>query len=86
MSAGEKQIRCRKCKEIISVESGSCPHCGTGIRSTIAPLAVLVLGLIITVATVINLGELWFYTLIGVAMAVVGGFLIYEKRSRMHPV
>ncbi len=83
MGVGEKQIVCRKCKETISAEAGSCPHCGTGIRSSIAPISVLVLGLIIAVATITNVGELWFYTLIGVVMVVVGGFLLYEKRSRM---
>lgn len=86
MSAGERQIECRKCKEQISLEAENCPHCGTSIRSLVPSIAAIVLGLVVAGASLMNVGTLWFYGLIGVAMAVIGAYLIYDRQQRIQSV
>lgn len=83
MGVAEETITCRKCREEISVEGGSCPHCGTGIRSTGKLAAVAVVGAIIVLTAFSNIGQLWFFALVGVAMIAGPAVLVYDKRQRM---
>ena len=83
MAVGEQQIRCRNCNETIPLDSDNCPHCGTSVRSLTAPIGVIVLGAIIAAASLLNIGDLWFYGAIGFAMVAVGGMLIYGRQSRI---
>ena len=83
MSVGEEQIRCRNCKEVIPVEGGSCPHCGTEIRSTPKLLAAAAVGVVIALTSLIQFGDLWFFLVIGLAIVGIAGLLVYDKRQRM---
>jgi hypothetical protein len=86
MSSGEQQIECRNCREVIPLDSGNCPNCGTSIRSLAAPGAAIGVGVLVAVGSMTNLGEYWFYGLVGIAMIGVGAFLIRNKRSRIRSV
>ena len=83
MSVGEEQIRCRNCKEVIPVEGGSCPHCGTEIRSTPKLLAAAAVGVVIALTSLVQFGDLWFFLVVGAAIVGVAGLLFYDKRQRM---
>ena len=83
MSAGDRQIICRRCKETISRNVDSCPHCGTNIRSRKLPTAALVVGLVIAAPTVLDIGGLWPYTVLGLLIAVGGGYSLYDQRRRV---
>lgn len=82
MSSGESQIRCRKCKEIVALEGGSCPHCGTAFRSVTKLAVAFVIGLFLSVFSLFEIGQLWFFMAIGLAMMGISGFLIYDRRQR----
>lgn len=86
MSAVDEQIQCRKCRETIPVEGDTCPHCGTGIRSTGKLVVVAVLGAILAISSFWNIGQLFIFLVIGVVMVVGSGALIYDKRQRMQRV
>lgn len=83
MSATERQIECRKCRETVPLDVDNCPNCGTSIRSLVGPIAAIVLGLIVVAA---SFGSLWFYALIGVALIAVGAGLIYDRQRRIREV
>lgn len=82
MGTGEQQIECRNCREVIPLDAGNCPNCGTSIRSLTAPVVAIVIGLIVAVGSLTDLDNLGFYGLIGLAMVGIGGFLIYDRRRR----
>lgn len=82
MGTEENEIECRRCHEMIPLEAGNCPHCGASVRSTARLGAILVVGLIIMIASAINISDLWFFATIGFLLAFVGGFLLYNKRQR----
>ena len=86
MSVGEEQIRCRNCKEVIPVEGGSCPHCGTEIRSTQKLLVAAAVGVVIALASLVQFGDLWFFLVVGVAVVGVAGLLLYDKQQRMQDI
>lgn len=52
------------------------------MRSTTASIGAIVLGLVVAAAAVTNLGDLWFYGLVGVAVAAAGAALLYDRRRR----
>jgi len=83
MSAGDQQIICRRCGETISRNVDSCPHCGASIRSRRGPIVTLVIGLLIAGSTLVRLGELWPYALIGLVVAFGGGYFLYDRRRRI---
>jgi hypothetical protein len=83
MSAGERQIVCRRCGEIVRIDTGSCPHCGADIRGRKGPIAMLAVGLIIAGGAALDFGRLWPYGLIGLFVAVGGGYLLYDRRRRI---
>ncbi|WP_207592660.1 hypothetical protein [Halomontanus rarus] len=83
MGTKETQIVCRNCKETIAVENGSCPHCGTSLRGAVPYYIAIALGVLLIVATVLNPGDLMAFGVIGVLVAAIGGFFIYEKRQRL---
>jgi hypothetical protein len=83
MAAGDQQIICRRCGETISQSVDSCPHCGAEIRSRKGPLAALIVGLVIALPTVIDFGELWPYTAIGLIIAFGGAYFLYDRRRRI---
>jgi len=83
MSVGSQQIVCRRCKEVISIDEGSCPHCGASIRGNLPFFAVIVVGIVIMGASLLNLSELLAYGVLGLLLAVGSGYMFYEKRQRM---
>ena len=83
MSGTEDQIKCRRCQETISLDAGNCPHCGTGIRGDIGPMAAVGLGLVLVAAAALNLSELLVFGLVGVALVAIGGYVLYDKRKRI---
>lgn len=83
MGVAEETIECRKCKESIPLEGESCPHCGTGIRSTGKLIGAALVGAIIALTSFWNIGQLWFFALIGVGIVAAAGVLYYDKRQRM---
>lgn len=83
MSGDESLIVCRRCRETIRVEDEKCPNCGTSIRSTGYLVAGLGLGLVLAAASLTNLGDLAFFGAVGLVIAGVTGYLLYEKRQRM---
>jgi len=62
------------------METGSCPHCGASIRSTGKMAVVSGVGVLIAVVSLVS--NLWFFGVIGGALAVVSGYLIYDQRRR----
>lgn len=82
MSGEESKILCRRCDEPIRVEDESCPNCGKGIRNTISLVIGLGLGLIVAAASLSNPGELGVFGVLGLAIAGITGYLLYNKRQR----
>jgi len=83
-----KQIECRNCEELVPADGKNCHHCGTSIRSPTGPAVAAVLGSVIFLATVAHgvVNSNWnliVYGLAALAVAVVGGYGIYERRERM---
>jgi uncharacterized paraquat-inducible protein A len=83
MSSDGQLIVCRRCKEVIPQEEGSCPHCGTSIRGDIAYIAAIVFGLIMASVTVFSPGQLFIFGVLGLAIAGTSGYLFYNKRQRI---
>lgn len=83
MGGREKHIRCRKCNETISLDNSSCPHCGTSIRSRVALLAVAVIGVVVVVASLLSIAELWLFGLVGTVVALGSGALLYDRQERV---
>lgn len=83
MSADDKRIICRRCGENVSMTVGNCPQCGAEIRGRRGPLGALVIGLIIVVASVLDLGQLWVFGLLGLLLAFGGGYFLYDRRNRI---
>jgi len=67
----------------MSLKSIKCPHCGTSVRGLTAPIAVIVLGAIIAVASILNVGDLWICGAIGLVMMAVGGVTIDSRQNRL---
>lgn len=82
MSQQEQLIVCRRCSEAIPLESSNCPHCGVSIRSTKYMIAAIVVGALILGASLTNISELTIFALLGVALVVVGGYFLYDRRRR----
>lgn len=82
MSGEESKIRCRRCNDTIRLEDESCPNCGTSIRSTTALAVGLAFGLLLAVASVTNPGELAIFGVFGLVVAVMTGYLLFNKRQR----
>ena len=83
MSEGEQYITCRRCTEHIPLSGDNCPHCGKSIRKTLPVYGVIVFGLILAVGALFSLSELWFFGVIGVLLAGIGGYLIYDRHNRI---
>jgi len=83
MATGEQRIQCRSCREEISLESDSCPHCGTALRSRLRSVAAIGFGLVVCVASATNLSALWFYGAAGGAVALAGVVFLYDRRQRL---
>ena len=83
MSSGDRMIVCRQCKETVSRDVDNCPHCGTPIRGRTIPIASLVIGVLLAASTAFDIGALWPFTVVGLLLAVGGGYLLYEQRQRI---
>jgi uncharacterized paraquat-inducible protein A len=83
MSGRGERIVCRNCKEKIAVEDENCPHCGTSIRSDTAYIVAIVFGVVLLGAALFDPGNLLAYGAFGLLVAVVAGYVLYEKRQRI---
>ncbi|MFB6218371.1 MAG: zinc ribbon domain-containing protein [Halobacteriaceae archaeon] len=88
MSSSEKQITCRGCDESIPADADNCPHCGTGVRSNTGPIIAVVFGAILFAAAIADLvlnqeTRILIYGVVGLVVAAIGGYVIYEKRQRI---
>lgn len=83
MSTQGSPIECHECDEIIDAQAGSCPHCGASVRSNLYLIGPLVFGGILVVVSLLDIGSLWFFGLIGALLAAVCGALLYDKRQRI---
>ena len=83
MSSGNQLIACRRCDEPIQQNEGSCPHCGTTVRGTGPYLAGAAGGLVLFAASLLDFGTLYLFGILGLLLAVVCGYLLYEKRQRV---
>lgn len=83
MSETEGQIKCRRCQETISLNVGNCPHCGQSIRSDVGPMVAIVLGVLLVIGAALNISELLIFGLVGLALAALGGYVLYDKRKRI---
>lgn len=83
MSSEESTIVCRRCNETFRVEDENCPNCGKAVRSTAYLAGGFVLGVVIAVASLFDPGQLAFFGVFGLAIAVTTGYLLYNKRNRI---
>jgi hypothetical protein len=83
MSATERQIECRQCRETIPLDSDNCPNCGASIRGPLGPSAAIVVGLLVVLGSASSIGDNWFYAVIGLGLVAVGGGLIYDRQRRI---
>lgn len=83
MSSESQLIICRRCHEAIPTENGSCPHCGAGIRSTVAFGSAVMFGVLLIGATIFSPGTLYAFGILGLLVAASAGYLLYDKRQRI---
>lgn len=81
--ANDSLIVCRRCGETISRDAGNCPHCGQSIRGTMPYVVVALFGLLIAGASLLDLGQLLAYGVVGLLVAVGAGYVVYEQRQRI---
>lgn len=84
MSGDSSRIVCRRCEEAIPTEVQKCPHCGESIRSTRKPLIALLVGAGMVLASLLSIGDLWFFGVIGLLVVVGSGYFLYERRQRIN--
>ena len=77
---GADRITCRKCGTTVDVANGNCSQCGTAVRGRKGPVAMMVIGGLLVGFGVVTGG--WLHALVGIFLAVGGGYLIYEQRQR----
>jgi uncharacterized membrane protein len=65
------------------VEDDNCPHCGKSVRNTTYLVAGGVLGLVIFVSSLFNIGELAVFGVLGLFLTASSGYLLYNKRQRI---
>lgn len=85
MSSPEKQLECRSCGEWIAADTDNCPNCG---ESTIGsgPYIAVAFGVVLFLASLAQVGQLWFFSLLGLALIVAGGWILYDRRERTRAV
>lgn len=83
MSQEGSSIVCRQCSEVISLNVDHCPHCGKSIRGLIWPVVGILFGILLAGASLLNLGDLLVFLVLGVVMGVSSGYLIYDHRRRI---
>jgi len=83
MGASEQQIRCRTCSETIPTDNSSCPHCGTSVRGLLSLVSVMAVGLLVGVVSLFALSELLFFGVVGFAVALGAGALLYDRQQRI---
>lgn len=84
MSSESRLIVCRRCRETIPMEEGNCPHCGAGIRRNRAFGTVAVFGLVLIGTAVLNLDQLYAFGILGLILAGIALFFLYDKRKRIN--
>lgn len=83
MSNSEQGIVCRRCREVVPVTGGNCPHCGASIRRNWPLVAVLLVGLVLVVTSLFAPSELLFFGGLGLLGVAIAGYLLYDKRKRI---
>lgn len=83
MSSEGQLIVCRRCNETIPLEEDSCPHCGTTIRGNGPYIGAMLFGIVLVGASLLRLGELLAFTLLGALIVAIAGYLFYNKRQRI---
>lgn len=80
MSQAEEQIVCRQCREVIPFQSGGCPHCGTSERDRWKWIAVVAVGVIISIFSLV--ATIWSFLAVGAFLVVIGGYILWDQRNR----
>lgn len=83
MTNGDRAMVCRRCHEEIPVAAGNCPHCGVSIRSRVPLVVVLLFGLVLMVTSLFALSKLLFFGGLGLLLATIAGYLLYDRRKRI---
>jgi len=81
MSEGPESIVCRRCEEAIPAGADDCPHCGKS-RQGRAPWLAISLGTILFFPSLLRIGDLWLFAVLGILLIGIGGFLIRGERQR----
>lgn len=81
MGNDSEEIICRQCNETFEVEKGECPTCGTEVRNDLPLMAIVAVGLAVTVLAVY--AQQFVLTAIVALFTAAIGYLIYEKRNRI---
>ena len=83
MSQDGSSIVCRRCGETIPLEGGSCPHCGKDIRKITGPAIAIFLGALLVGSAILGGSSLYVFGAVGLVMAASGGYILYDRRTRM---
>lgn len=76
-----KRVICRTCDNEYPLEAENCPNCGTKIRGWKAPTAAVVVGATITIGSLLDIGSLWVFFLVGVVLTWAGVQFLRERRN-----
>lgn len=80
---GPNAIVCHRCEETVRTDIDNCPHCGAKIRGITQPVIALVVGLVFVAGSVVKIGQLWPFGLVGLIIAFGGGYFLYDYRRRL---
>jgi hypothetical protein len=86
--SSEKEIVCRRCREVFPADVDSCPQCGTSVRGNTGAIAGLVVGGLLVVFALADFAlnsatRLIPFGILGLLIAGSGYYVIYDKRQRI---
>jgi len=81
MSEDPESIVCRRCEEVIPVGVKDCPHCGKR-RQGRGPWIAISIGAILFLPSLLRIGDLWLFAVLGIVLIGIGGFLVRGERER----
>lgn len=83
MSKPKKPITCRQCGNTINRTQENCPHCGASTGGRRGKLALLVIGSLVIIFSLLQFENLWVFAVIGLIIVLVGANGLYERRKRI---